>query len=265
MTNCILPATRLTADQIQALMTEKIFFGHQSVGDDIVLGIRDIIASDPRLDLHLVTSANPETVLAPAFVEARIGNNTAPASKNQALLSVLDRGFSGIALFKYCYVDIGGATDVYRMFREYRSTVERVRREHPQVRLVHCTVPLTTVGPVPRAFLKSLLGGNTTQDDNIKRRRFNDALTQTYSGEPIFDIARIESTHPDGSRSYFTAGGEVFYTLAPEYSDDGGHLNALGRRLAATHLLDVLAGLAEPTARREVAELHRLFQGALIS
>ena len=62
----------------------------------------------------------------------------------------MDQGFTGIAMFKYCYVDIGETTDVRKMFNAYRGTIEEVRRSHPSVRIVHMTVPLTTVDSSPK-------------------------------------------------------------------------------------------------------------------
>ena len=43
----------LTNEQVQSLNSKKIFFGHQSVGENIIQGLRDLIAEDPRLTLVL--------------------------------------------------------------------------------------------------------------------------------------------------------------------------------------------------------------------
>jgi len=233
----------LTDEQIQTLAQQRIFLGHQSVGDNLVQGIRDIMATDGRLHLNIIQSRNPEAVSSPAFVEAHVGQNTQPASKNSDFLAILSGGFEGIAMLKYCYVDINEKTEVQQMFDAYQATVETVRRNHPAIRIVHVTVPLTTVESGAKAWLKGVLGRNTAQMDNIKRNHFNQLLLRTYSQEPIFDLARVESTRSDGSRSSFNANDEVVYTLAPEYTTDGGHLNQKGRDLAAERLLEVLASV----------------------
>jgi lysophospholipase L1-like esterase len=176
-------------------------------------------------------------------VESHIGQNTDPQSKNADFLNVINQGFTGIAMFKYCYVDIGGTTDIQQMFKAYQATIDEVRRNHPGVRIVHITVPLTTVDSSAKAWLKGVLGRNTAQDDNLKRNHFNALLRQTYGQEPIFDLAEVESTHSDGSRSYFKNGNEIIYTLAAEYTTDGGHFNQAGRQRAAGQLLQVLAKL----------------------
>jgi hypothetical protein len=100
------------------------------------------------------------------------------------------------------------------------------------------------VEPPAKAWIKSQLGRVTLQDVNVKRNQFNNLMRQTYAGtDPIFDLAEVESTHGDLSRSYFTRGNEKIYTLAPEFTADSGHLNEVGRRVAAERLLFVLAQL----------------------
>ena len=75
---------------------------------------------------------------------------------------------------------------------------------------------------------------------NTLRRDYNELLRQQYSSEPIYDIATCESTRPDGTRSSFSSDGKVVYTLASEYTDDGGHLNRLGREVSAKEFIRVI-------------------------
>lgn len=240
-------STLLTDQQIASLMAQKIFFGHQSVGNNVIQGIRDLASTDPRLKLNIVKSSDPQSLSSPAFVEFEIGENGDPQSKSEAFAAILDKGMGaqgGIAMYKYCYVDIDSSTDIQRMFENYRKGISILKGRYPSLKIVHITVPLTTVEPTAKAWVKSILGKTTAQDINVKRNEFNKLLRQTYAGtDPIFDLAEVESTHSDGSRSYFTRGAEKIYTLAPEFTTDGGHLNEAGRRAAAGILLQVLAKL----------------------
>ena len=246
-TTTLADPTVLTDQQIARVATQKIFFGHQSVGNNIVDGIEDLASADPRLPLKIVKSDNPQAIPGPAFVEFEVGQNGDPQSKNEAFSRVLAKGMGahgGIAMFKYCYVDIDASTDVQQMFESYRNEIDKLKANYSSLQIVHITVPLTTVEPAPKAWIKNVLGRVTSQDVNVKRNQFNRLLKQTYQGsDPIFDLAEVESTHPDGSRSCFTRGREIIYTLAPEYTTDGGHLNATGRKTAAAALLQVLANL----------------------
>jgi hypothetical protein len=241
--------TVLTDQQIRSLLGKKIFFGHQSVGDNLVEGIRDLMATDPRLQIHIVTSAEPQTVAGAALVEAHIGVNRNPGSKTAAFTEVLDKGFGqqgGVAIYKYCYIDFNSTTDFAQVFDNYQKSVGELRRKYPSLILVHSTVPLTAEeqSATGKDRVKTMLRRMLGRDPNVRRNQFNQLLKQTYGGkDPIFDIAEIESTHSDGSRSYFTRGGQKIYTLAPEFTTDGGHLNEAGRRAGAEQLLALLASL----------------------
>jgi hypothetical protein len=239
--------TRLSEHQISRLNAMKIFFGHQSVGADVVQGIRDLMDQDRRLKLKLVTSAEPQSIAGPAFVESLIGENRSPMSKDKAFAGILANGMGsqgGIALYKYCYVDIDLATDVQQLFEEYRTEIDGLTVKYPSLIIVPVTIPLTTDDASLKTWVKTMIGRPTSRDVNMKRNQFNALLRKNYGDKPIFDLAQIESTHPDGSRSYVENRGQTIYTLAPELTTDGGHLNQTGRRAAAQQLLQVLAGLS---------------------
>jgi hypothetical protein len=151
-----------------------------------------------------------------------------------------------IAVCKLCYVDVTPATDVRQLFDLYRRHVDEVRRRHPGITIVHVTLPLTAAEPVLKAVAKRVLGRATGRDLNIKRNDYNRFLCDHYgSTDVIFDLAAAESTKPDGSRSCFTVGDETRYTLSPEFTSDGGHLNEPGRRMAAHEFLLALARASE--------------------
>ena len=54
-----------------------------------------------------------------------------------------------------------------------------------------------------------------------KAEQFNELLIKEYDGkEPVFDLAEIESTRPDGRRETFTKDGKTYYSLIPDYTYD---------------------------------------------
>jgi hypothetical protein len=68
-----------------------------------------------------------------------------------------------------------------------------------------------------------------------------------YGGkDPVFDLARAESTFPDGSRSSVLLNSRSIPTLVPGFTYDSGHLNETGRQAAAVELLRTLALLMGP-------------------
>lgn len=243
----------LTDPQWQRLATLKVFFGHQSVGRNIVAGIDEIVRDErPRVAPTVLAAASPRDVAGPALVHGEIGRNGDPRSKTAAFLAALD-GVSAdrqpdVAMYKFCYVDVDDTTDVDALFADYRAGVAAVRARHPSIRLVHVTIPLTAVSQpnAVKAAVKRLLGRSPSSEleREARRNRFNALLRSAYGAtEPVFDLARVESTHGDGSRSFFLRGRDTVYTLASEYTEDGGHLNALGRRRAAGDLLRLISDL----------------------
>ena len=244
------PATGSRASGAEAwsrVASRTVFFGHQSVGGNLIDGMRDLMRENPSLKLNIVRGASPRAVEGPAFIETPIGDNGDPARKvadfERALAGTAPLD-SGIALMKFCYLDVTPSTDVDSLFATYRAGIGRVRQAQPSLRLVHVTPPLTVSDPWAKGVVKRVLGRPTAHDLNAKRNRLGELMRREFgSRDAIFDLARIESTRADGSRSFVARGGDTTYTLAPEYTDDGGHLNPAGRRIAAAALLDVLAGL----------------------
>lgn len=247
----------IPADVWQRLASRRIFFGHQSVGANIVDGLKILLAENPQIDLRIIHAADPNSVTGPAFIESPLGRNGDPSSKNHAFAEALEAGLGengDIAMYKYCYVDFSAATDVERVFEEYQGEISVNRQRYPGVLIVHMTVPLNTDDGRRKYLLDRLLRRTTTREVNVKRNRFNELLLAAYTGvEPVFDLAGIESTRPDGSRAYVRSRGRNVYMLAPELTDDGGHLNELGQRLVAERFLVFLAELEQ--ARRWTPEL----------
>lgn len=238
---------KVSADAWKKLNSKKIFFGHQSVGFNILDGLEQLKREKtvPQ-DFVVIKTGDASAVTGPMLAHAPVGENGDPASKLRAFTEYLDKGLGArvdIAFFKFCYVDITASSDVDRIFREYKDGLDALKKKYPRVRFVHVTAPLTVTKTTLRSLVKSVLG---KEDNNVRRNRFNELLRREYGGkDPIFDLAKIESTLPDGSRSSFTKGGETYYSLAPAYSDDGGHLNDQGKRAAARELALLLAEIAQ--------------------
>jgi len=247
-----LPSLRdVSAESWQKLSQRKIYFGHQSVGFDIISGIGDVMKDNPQIRLNIVETENPMDFGAPLFAHSPVGKNTDPKSKCDAFAKSMNDGLgekAEVAFFKLCFVDIGSATDVKKVFEDYRNTIAAVKARHPKIVFVYVTAPLTTIQTGPKVWIKKKLGKPVGgYDDNIKREQFNEMIRKECAGrEPLFDLARIESTLPDGSREAFEKDGVSYPYLVPAYSTDGGHLNEFGRRRMAEQMLIFLQGLKSP-------------------
>jgi hypothetical protein len=249
-------AKRLPEASILRLSKESIYFGHQSVGYNILDGIRDIVREYPPLTLTISETKDLGSLRMPAFAHSRVGRNGQPLSKLDDFLSLFrHRGQTtiNVGFIKFCYVDFTGETDVQMLFQRYTETLAALREASPDTTFVHMTAPLNMKASGPRIFAKSaitrLLGRpGAAYTNSIRINEFNVLMRETYSGkEPLFDLASIESTDADGTRVMSRVAGRDVYSLAPDYTSDGGHLNEKGRRIVALELLRFLAALPDRT------------------
>lgn len=229
----------------ETLARRKIFFGHQSVGRDMVAGMRDVLGRNPQIGLRIVQSDDPASVAGPAFIEAALGRNGDPHSKGDAFASALDAGFGdagGIAMYKYCYVDVLPMTDIEAMFEDYVERIDSLKVQYPALTIVHITIPLKRLREGKREWVNRMLGRSADMELHAKRSRYNELLLAKYGNrDPVFDLAALESTRADGARSAVRYRGRTVYTLADEWTDDGAHLNRAGQRRVAEQLLVFLA------------------------
>lgn len=240
---------RLPYPVLKKLTQQRIFFGHQSVGQNIVQGLEALSNEQPDIRFRIVEARSPGSIAGPAFIHGQNGHNGQPLTKIDGFVDALQSGGAGtdIAFFKFCYVDFPPGTDVDGLFAEYKKAMARLRATYPRVKFVHVTSPLTVVQSGPKALAKRILGRRLAgTDENVLRHRFNTLMRNEYAGrEPLFDLAAVEATRPDGRIASFSESGKTFPALAPEYASDGRHLNPLGSRLLAGHLLRTLADVLE--------------------
>lgn len=232
----------------RAVARRPVYFGHQSVGEDITAGL-SALNDEFDLGLRIVQTRVPSAVAQPAFVHFHAGRNQDPASKNADLLKILaarPRPDHALVLLKYCYVDVDQSTNVAAVFASYMAMVETIRARYPDVTIIHATVPLTTVETATKARVKRLLGRHTSREDALARQRYNALMRVAFAGrEPLFDIARLEAGRGDGGRSTYALGDQQIEVLSDENTRDGGHLNQHGQRLVARELLNLLAKTIE--------------------
>jgi len=243
--------TSIPVSTWEKLSSMRIYFGHQSVGYNIVQGIQDLMADNPEIRLNLMDIKDgkpPEG--GGVFGHGTIGKNQQPETKLEDFRKRLDEGPNrriDMAMLKFCYVDVVDGTDVDILFNKYKTRMDEIKASNPGILIIHSTIPLITDSPSIKNAIKRLLGrGESSCGENKKKNEYNELLLKEYGGkEPVFDIARIESTRPDGTRITCTKDGKMFFCLDPDFTYDGGHLNAKGRKVVAAHLLTLLAELAE--------------------
>ncbi len=238
-------------EALNRLSSTRILFGHQSVGYNILAGVQKIKESEKK-DFLPVKALKPSDPMAEGgLYEFQVGKNRDPKGKIDDFATKIRSGLgktADLAFFKLCYVDIDAETNVEQLFSHYRSVMERLRQDYPEVRFAHLTVPLVAVQTGPKAWVKKMIGRPPYgTEDNLKRNQFNSMLLSTFAGkEPVFDLARIESTREDGSREMIRVKGQDVLVLVPNYTNDGGHLNEKGQRIVGAEFIRFLV---EATAK----------------
>lgn len=234
---------------LDALQRARVFFAHQSVGENILAGLRTLLRQTGR-ELAIVEwggeppvggAAEPPSVI----WHTKVGRNEQPLTKCDEFRRLMDEGLAtrvDVALLKFCYIDINERTDAEGLATRYIETLDDLARRHPAVTMLPVTAPLRQTPGGLGVLARELLGRpNRSKADNRARHRFNDRVRQAYAGRPLFDLAAAQATRPDGRRESFAADGSRIDALAAAYTDDGGHLNAVGQPVIAAALLRTLA------------------------
>jgi len=225
--------------ELEVLRGGRVLFLHHSVGRNILDGVARLDAEAGGGKLRFATVDEAVGMDGPVVVEAGGGRNTDPKSKIDAFAALAREAGArlrpDVAFMKLCYVDFNPRTDVDDLFAHYQRTLEALKRELPAIRFAHVTVPLTRRPTELKWRLRRLAGLEVWEDDaNVKRAQFNARLFAAFGADPIYDLARAESTGPDGKPSVFEQGGVQYPALDARYTEDGGHLNVLGQQVAGS-------------------------------
>ncbi|MCL2626960.1 MAG: hypothetical protein FWD46_09170, partial [Cystobacterineae bacterium] len=216
-----------TQADVNVLRLRKVFFGHNSVGQNTIDGMRRVAST---ISVRTANSSNLNSIIgqlssSPAFVEYMTENNGNPLAKitvfENAMGIVGDR--VDIAFMKFCYADF--PTNVNTLITTYQSAMTRLQQRFPHVLFIHVTAPLYNFN---------------ASYDNSNREQFNAWLRDTYKGK-VFDLATIESVRPNGTTVLSRDGKTI--ALADEWTSDGGHLNTEGANRMGGALIAFLASL----------------------
>lgn len=202
----------IPASKWENLSQKKIYFGHQSVGYNIIEGMKDLMTENPQIRLNIIETSSPSDFKGPLFAHSRVGKNRDPKSKIDAFVNFMENGIGNKAdnaFLKLCFVDVTTGTDVQKVFNHYKNTLSKLKKDYPETILIHVTVPLTSKQTGIKGWIRSAKNavkkiiGRPFSDyhENIERNQYNELLRKEYQGRgPIFDLALIESTFPNGKR-----------------------------------------------------------------
>jgi hypothetical protein len=235
---------------LKTLAQARVFFGHQSVGKNIIAGIQGVLGDYQGIDLNITEDSTEIDGTSGCLLHMAVGKNTEPLSKCVDFGRIIEQELVGkidYALLKFCYIDVNRDTDVPQLFSDYKRTMDDLINRHPEIRFIHTTMPLRYSPSGPSVWIREMLGRqNNSKLDNVKRNQFNQLLLSNYDHEAIVDIAASESTYPNGKRESFTMDGQTYYSLIGDYTNDGGHLNEQGRaQVAAAFVRDLAQSIRQ--------------------
>jgi hypothetical protein len=208
----------------------KWYFAHASVGSNLIDGLKELNAADPTGFPYRSESSNgaPIPDARPATIYEHNRGNPGWKAKMDQFSAAVQNGWRfpnvDVVMNKLCYIDQFGSA------KYYIKSMSELEASYPETIFVYTTMPLTTAADWASRF----------------RDAFNrDVREWTRSNErALFDIADIEANDQRGNSCSFTAGGKTCARMCEEYTDDGGHLNALGRRIMAHGFYAMAVALA---------------------
>lgn len=238
------------AADLAELADKRIVFAHQSVGNDILEGVRSL-ASRQGSTLNITEERS-----APAdwkgIAHFKVGLNGDPQGKIADFADAMGSNAfpaADVAIFKLCYIDFDdSAADPAKLAKSYGDTLERLQAQFPATRFVASTAPLTTIQTGPKAWVKKLLGRTPSgYEENFRRHVFNEQLRSRFGSDRLFDIAKLEASGGGNhSPTVFEFKSQRIEALDPALTYDGGHLDDAGKAAVAAQFVKFIAGLPAP-------------------
>ena len=81
----------------EKLSQKKIYFGHQSVGNNIMDGVKDLMTEYPQINLKIVETSDQADFKLGIFAHSKVGKNMDPISKISGFESYMKNGLGGRA------------------------------------------------------------------------------------------------------------------------------------------------------------------------
>jgi hypothetical protein len=222
---------------LNSLPGKKVYFAHQSVGYNIIEGMKKIIAKNNELNFIKILTLEEylqakitEDDSSFYLIHSGIGRNMFPDSKISDFRNKLDTiGQVDAAFLKFCFIDVNRSTDVNLLHRNYMDAMSQFRLKYGNTKFLYFTCPVTAKENFIRGVIKAIL--NRPDDLNKNRNRFNNLIRENENIE-LFDLAFYES-HEDNEKTT----SEREYLLKKYSTSDGGHLNDPGSEKIGAKLL----------------------------
>jgi hypothetical protein len=202
----------LAASEKERLKGARVFFGHQSVGQNTIDG-----AAALGFKFQEVKGATDYG--GPKLGHALLDKNREPLLKIQSFDQLVSKiGNADVAGMKLCWIDFDAKSDVARVQNAHVSTINKMVEQNPKTHFFPVTPPLTSDDPKL----------------NKARVAYGEWMRNTYKDKAVvFDLGAVISTKSDGS----ACEGGGARKLCDDFASDEGHLNEKGQQRAAKAFL----------------------------
>jgi hypothetical protein len=193
--------TLISQTYLDQARSKTIIFNHQSVGYNILDGLKDLAKINPTKYASFL-----------AIKEYTAGSNGDPISKVNGFSNLLNSLTQApdVSMMKFCYVD--NTQPAETIWSAYKTKMISLEQQYPHTIFVWWTMPVMTTGDAIRDSYNALVRDYVSQNGKI-----------------LFDIADIESHDPAGN----PITNSRHESLYAGYSSDGGHLTLSGRQRMA--------------------------------
>ncbi len=195
------------------IASKRVYFAHQHRGEELVLGLQDILASHPSIGLHVRAqssfTAGEQLFAKPAFVHGPAGADGEPERKIDRFVAFLRSGEGthvDLAVLDFSMNDFDRSTDPEKLFEHHQKAIETLERERPTLQVFAATVPLACPEQGVRERMRRMMG-TTGNIANAVRGRFNDLIRAEFGNERTIDFAHAESERPDMTHCSVIVGG----------------------------------------------------------
>ena len=82
----------IPASKWENLSQKRIYFGHQSVGFNIIDGVKDVMKEHPQINLNIVETSDESDFKVGLLAHSKVGKNNDPKSKINEFVSFMNSG-----------------------------------------------------------------------------------------------------------------------------------------------------------------------------
>ena len=123
------------SNNINLIGQKNIYFGHRSVGENIISGVNKIISKEGRKVFVIKELTSNSKIDENYFFHSNIGRNGDPKSKFKEFTDIVNNLANKnleIAMMKLCFVDITKKTNINEVFQSNVAMIDSLQNKYPR-------------------------------------------------------------------------------------------------------------------------------------